>query len=101
MSTSTAAPKSLGSPPEPYDGKPDKAEAFWSALESYFYLNSSMFVDDNRKITTALTYFKVGTPTREWARDKQKTALAANPINFGSWRNFQKSYDTHFVPAES
>ena len=32
MSTSTAAPKSLGSPPEPYDGKPDKAEAFWSAL---------------------------------------------------------------------
>ena len=34
-STSTTAPKSLGSPPEPYDGKPDKAEAFWSALESY------------------------------------------------------------------
>ena len=67
MSTSTAAPKSLGSPPEPYDGKPDKTEAFWSALESYFYLNSGMFVDDNRKIATALTYFKVGTPAREWA----------------------------------
>ena len=67
MSTSTATPKSLGSPPEPYDGKPDKAKAFWSALESYFYLNSSMFADDNRKIATALTYFKVGTPTGEWA----------------------------------
>ena len=103
MSTSTiaAAPKSLGSPPEPYDGKPDKAEAFWSALESYFYLNSGMFADDNRKIATALTYFKVGMPAGEWARDKQKTALAANPINFGSWADFKKGYDTHFVPAQS
>ena len=100
-STSTAAPKLLGSPPEPYNGKPDKAEAFWSALESYFYLNSSMFADDNRKIATALTYFKVGTPAGEWARDKQKTALAANPVDFGSWANFKKGYDTHFVPAQS
>ena len=100
-STSTAAPKLLGSPPEPYNGKPDKAEAFWSALESYFYLNSGMFADDNRKIATALTYFKVGTPTGEWARDKQKTALAANPVDFGSWANFKKGYDTHFVPAQS
>ena len=101
MSMSTATPKSLGSPPEPYDGKPDKADAFRSALESYFYLNSSMFADDNRKIATALTYFKVGTPAGEWARDKQKTALAANPINFGSWTDFKKGYDTHFVPAQS
>jgi Retrotransposon gag protein/Zinc knuckle len=101
MSTSTAAPKSLGSPPEPYDGKPDKAEAFWSALESYFYLNSGMFADDNRKIATALTYFKVGMPAGEWARDKQKTALAAAPVDFGSWRDFKKNYDTHFVPAQS
>ena len=59
-----------------------------------------MFTDNNRKITTALTYFKVGMPAGEWAQDKQKTVLAANPINFGSWRNFQKSYDTHFVPAQ-
>ena len=101
MSTTAAAPKSLGSPPELYDGKPDKAEAFWSALESYFYLNSGMFADDNRKIATALTYFKVGTPAGEWARDKQKTALAANPVDFGSWRDFKKQYDTHFVPAQS
>ena len=101
MSTSITAPKSLGSPPEPYDGKPDKAEAFWSALELYFYLNSGMFADDNRKIATALMYFKVRTPIGEWARDKQKTALAANPINFGSWANFKKGYNTHFVPAQS
>ena len=67
MSTSTTAPKSLGSPLEPYDGKPDKAEAFWSALKLYFYLNSGMFADNNRKIATALTYFKVGIPAREWA----------------------------------
>ena len=27
--------------------------------------------------------------------------LAATPINFGSWHDFQKSYKTHFVPAQS
>ena len=101
MSTSTAAPKSLGSSLDPYDGKPDKAEAFWSALESYFYLNSGLFADDNRKIATALMYFKVGTPAGEWARDRQKAALTANPIDFGSWRDFKKGYNTHFVPAQS
>ena len=100
-STSTAAPKSLESPPDSYDGKPDKAEAFWSALKSYFYLNSGMFADDNRTIATALTYFKVGTPAREWARDRQKVALTANLIDFGSWHDFKKGYDTHFVPAQS
>ena len=66
-STSTTTPKSLGSLPKPYDGKPDKAEAFWSALKLYFYLNSGMFADNNRKIATALMYFKVGMPAREWA----------------------------------
>ena len=102
MSTgTTATSKSLGSPLESYDRKPEKAEAFWSALKSYFYLNTSMFANDNMKIATALTYFKVGTPTREWAQDKQKAVLAANPVDFGSWRNFKKSYDTHFVSAQS
>ena len=102
MSTgTTATSKSLGSPLESYDRKPEKAEAFWSALKSYFYLNTGMFADDNMKIATALTYFKVETPTREWAQDKQKAVLAANPVDFGSWRNFKKSYDTHFVSAQS
>ena len=60
-----------------------------------------MFTDDNRKIATALMYFKVGTPAREWAQDKQKAVLMANPINFGSWADFKKGYNTHFVPAQS
>jgi hypothetical protein len=65
--TTTATPKVLGSPPNVYDGTPNKAQAFWSALENYFYLNDTLFTDVNRKIATALTFFKIGTPAGEWA----------------------------------
>jgi hypothetical protein len=65
--TMTATPKALGLPPNVYDRTLSKAQAFWSALENYFYLNDTLFTDDNRKIATALTFFKIGTPAGEWA----------------------------------
>ena len=65
--TTTTTPKAMGSPPDAYDGAPNKAQAFWSALENYFYLNDTMFTDENRKIATALTFFKIGTSAGEWA----------------------------------
>ena len=65
--TTAATPKVLGLPPDAYDGTPNKAQAFWSALENYFYLNNTLFTDENRKIATALTFFKIGTPAGEWA----------------------------------
>ena len=101
MSMSATTSRVMGSPPEAYDGSPRKAEAFWSAIENYFYLNDTRFSDENTKIATALTYFKVGTPAREWARDKQKAALALNPRDFGRWRAFKKEFQDHFVPAQS
>jgi hypothetical protein len=64
------APKYLGSAPEQFDGKADKAQAFWSSLENYFYLNNAAFTNKGKKVATALTYFKMGTPVGEWARDK-------------------------------
>jgi hypothetical protein len=75
--TMTTTPIALGSSPDTYDGTPSKTQAFWSALENYFYLNNTLFMDENRKIATALTFFKIGTPAREWAQDKQKIAMAA------------------------
>jgi hypothetical protein len=99
--TTTTVPKAMGSPPEAYDGALNKAQAFWSALENYFYLNDALFTDENRKIATALTFFKIGTSAREWARDKQKKAMAATPISFGTWAAFKTAFEKHFIPAQS
>jgi Retrotransposon gag protein len=99
--TTTTTPKAMGSPPDAYDGAPNKAQAFWSALENYFYLNDAMFTDENRKIATALTFFKIGTTAGAWARDKQKKAMTANPINFGTWAAFKTAFEKHFIPTQS
>jgi hypothetical protein len=97
----TAPPKVLGSSPDAYDGTPNKAQAFWSALENYFYLNDTLFTDENRKIATALTFFKIGMPAGEWAQDKQKIAMAATLVNFGTWAAFKTAFEKHFIPAQS
>jgi hypothetical protein len=90
----------LGAAPEPFDGKPDKADTFLSNLENYFFLNATLFPDAGKKISSALTYFKPGTQAGEWARDRQKTALALTPVNFGTWADFITAFKKHFVPAE-
>ncbi len=101
-----AAPptKLLGAAPEPFDGKPEKAEAFWNNLENYFHLNSTIFDTNDKKISMALTYFKVGTPAGQWAQDKQKAAL--NPVGgvtvtFGAWNDFKINFQDHFIPVHT
>jgi hypothetical protein len=101
MANPAPAPKSLGAPPEPFDGKPEKAEAFWSNLENYFYLNDTLYPDEGKRVSAALTHFRLGTPAGEWARDRQKAALAANPVQFGTWHGFRVAFKKHFIPAES
>ena len=73
-----ATPKILGSAPEPYDGKPEKADAFLNNLGNYYFLNGTIFDTDAKKVSTALTYFKMGTPAGEWARDKQNAAVVTH-----------------------
>jgi len=90
--------KMLGSPPKPFKGKLVKAEAFWNTLENYYYLNEANYADKQKKISSALTYFKIGTSAGEWAQDRQKTALAATPINFGTWGDFKTAFKKHFIP---
>src|SRR6266571_6911688 len=90
--------KMLGSPPEPFEGKSEKAEAFWNTLENYYYLNGANYTDEQKKISSALTYFKIGMLAGEWAQDRQKTALAATPIDFGTWVDFKASFKKHFIP---
>jgi hypothetical protein len=93
--------KILGAAPEPFEGKPEKAEAFWNNLENYFYLNEDVFNTNGKKISSALTYFKIGTSAGEWAQDLQKKALARTPITFGTWAMFKDGFKKHFIPAHS
>jgi hypothetical protein len=65
MSGSTMSHKMLGSPPEPFDGKPDKAEAFWNNLENYYYLNEGTYTTESKKVSSALTHFKISTSAGE------------------------------------
>jgi hypothetical protein len=95
------APKALGTPPEPFDGAASKAETFLSALQNYYYLNEALYNTQSRRVAAALSHFKVGTAAGEWARDKQNTALTANPIDYGTWDVFIDSFKKHFIPVQT
>jgi hypothetical protein len=98
--TASNTTRLLGTPPEPYDGAIDKAEAFWTNLDNYYYLNTDSYTDLNKRIASALTHFKLGTAAGEWAKDRQKTALAASPITFGTWENFRDAFKQQFIPGD-
>jgi hypothetical protein len=95
------APKALGTPPEPFDGAASKAETFLSALQNYYYLNEALYNTQSQCVAAALSHFKVGTATGEWARDKQNTALTATPINYGTWDEFIEAFKKHFIPVQT
>jgi len=92
--------KTFGSAPEPFDGKPAHTQAFWHALENYYYLNGNNFTNDSKKVSSALTHLCIGTAAGEWAQDCQKTALSHQaPVDFGTWAAFKTAFDKHFVPV--
>jgi Retrotransposon gag protein len=95
-----ASSKPLGTAPEPFDGKANNTETFWSNLANYYYLNDGMFSDESRKVSAALTHFKLGTPARDWAQECTNEALKKMPIIYGSWNDFKKAFMAHFIPAE-
>ena len=94
-------PKLIGAPPEPYDGSPSTAESFWTTLANYYYLNADAFTNEGKKVSSTLTYFKLKTPAHEWARDRQKAALALTPVDFGNWADFKTAFEKQFIPAHS
>src|SRR6266404_1916012 len=94
-----APSKTFGSAPEPFDGKPIHAQAFWHALENYYYLNGDNFATEHKKVSSALTHFRIGTAAGEWAQDRQKAALSQTPPDFGSWADFKTAFEKHFIPV--
>jgi hypothetical protein len=94
-------PRPVGSPPEPYDGSPGKAQTFWNALDSYYTINEDVFTDVNKRVAAALTHFKVGTPAGEWASDRMAAAMAAQPRTYGTWDALREAFQKHFIPAQA
>ena len=96
-----SAPKVLGTAPEPFDGSARKAEAFWSQLANYYYLNEASFPDESRRVSSALTHFKAGSPGGEWARDLTTEALKKPTPSFGTWADFEKAFKAQFIPVDA
>jgi len=96
-----AAPRPIGTPPDPFDGNSQRAIPFWNALASYYNINDALFADQSRKVAAALTHFKLGTPAGDWASDRLSTALAATPVNYGTWAEFKTAFETQFIPPQT
>src|SRR6266705_680925 len=91
-------PRILGTAPESYDGSPDKAMDFWNTLANYYAINDGVYTTNTQMVSSALTYFKIGTPARKWASDLMETALRANPPDYGTWDQFKVAFEKQFVP---
>jgi hypothetical protein len=91
----------LGMAPESFDGSADKAIAFWNTLENYYTTNAAVYDNEDKKISAALTHFKLGTQAGEWASDRMATALAAAPQTYGTWANFKDDFKAQFIPPQT
>ena len=97
----TNQPRILGTAPEPFNRKGDNAIAFWNVLDNYFTVNATTFNTDEKKVASALTYFKQGTQAGDWASDCIANALAANPTDYGMWQAFKDAFKAQFIPLET
>jgi len=101
MAQANLPPRILGTAPEPFTGKGDTAITFWNSLENYFTVNAAIFDTNQKKVSSALTYFKQGTQAGDWASDHIAIALAANPIAYGTWNAFKDSFKDQLIPPET
>ena len=72
--------------------------AFWNTLANYYTINDAVYTTDTQKVSSALTYFKMGTPGGNWASDRIRAALDANPVDYGMWINFKDAFEQQFIP---
>jgi hypothetical protein len=94
-------PRLLGTAPESFNGSADKAIAFWNMLENYYTTNAAIYDNEDKKISAALTHFKLGTQAGEWASDRMATALAAAPQTYGTWVTFKADFKAQFIPPQT
>jgi len=51
-------PRILGMAPDPYDGSPEKAIAFWNTLANYYNINDGVYTTNAQKVSSALTHLR-------------------------------------------
>jgi hypothetical protein len=90
----------MGNAPEPYDGNPKTTTAFWNALSSYYSVNTALFTTEGLCIAAALSHFKLGTEVGNWASKCMETALAHNPVDYGTWQDFKDAFVKQFIPLQ-
>ena len=96
-----ATPHPVGATPEAFNEKASSAIAFWNTLENYYMVNSTVFTDEKARIQSALTHFKLETQAGEWASDWIAKVLNANPVNYGTWAELKKDFNTQFIPPQT
>jgi hypothetical protein len=90
----------LGTAPESFDGSPDKAIAFWNTLKNYYTTNAAVYDNEDKKISAALTHFKLGMQAGEWASDHMAATLAAAQVIYGMWATFKADFKAQFIPPQ-
>jgi hypothetical protein len=63
-------------------------------------MNEDSFATVDKKVASALGYFKIGTRAGDWATSRMRTALAANPMTYGTWDAFRDDFKAQFIPPQ-
>ena len=101
MAQQNQSPHPIGTPPKAFDGSADKATPFWNSLKSYYSINADVFTNEGKHVAAALTHFKLGTQAGDWASNCMATALAANPVDYGTWADFETAFKAQFIPPQT
>jgi hypothetical protein len=51
-------------------------------------------------VAAALTHFKMGTSTGDWASNHLATTLGATLVTYGTWANFKTKFREQFIPPQ-
>ena len=97
MTNQQQHPYLVGATPDPYNGSPDKAIAFWNSLDNYYTMNTDSFANRATRVSAALTHFHLGTHAGEWASDWVAHALSWTLVNYRTWAMFKNDFDKQFI----
>ena len=82
--------------PEEYDGKPETAQVWLDSVHLYLLINSTLYYNNDRKITYALSYMKKGSAAT-WAEVRRQQGFASQ--SFGTFNAFETDFEKAFGNA--
>jgi hypothetical protein len=94
----------LGNPPTPFDGTPEKLDTFLFELGHYLALNDTLFPSDKKKILFAFTFLKGGSAgawKEDWSKDHE-TDLKDDKIKMDDFvKSLEDAFKVYNKPAEA